>query len=481
MLFNSPAFLFGFLPVCLAVFIALKKANAGKAALVFLALASLFFYAWWDFRFLGLLLTSIGFNFCMGIQLRKYERNKLLLILGIAANLVCLGFFKYFNFFIDNLNLLLAHDLTFTRIILPLGISFFTFQQIAYLVDTWKGKAQAPTLLEYTAYITFFPHLIAGPIVHHATVIPQFRALPAAHYDWHKTAIGLTLFAIGLFKKVMLADSLSVHATPIFNAAHSGEAISLLAGWIAALAYTLQLYFDFSAYSDMAIGLGLMFGIRLPDNFFSPYKAGNIIDFWRRWHITLSNFLRNYLYIPLGGNRAGKLRRYANLIITMLLGGLWHGANWTFVLWGGLHGLYLVINHGWHRIVPDGFSAIKAYQFCAWALTFLAVITAWVLFRSESVEAAMAIYQGMLGWHGLGATTIINDALAAIIIGLIIALCAPNGLQIIKAAEERIPINWYSWQLSTRWVAFTAILLATSLYFILYTINRISEFIYFQF
>ncbi|MGB4107322.1 MAG: MBOAT family protein [Alphaproteobacteria bacterium] len=480
MLFNSLEFLFLFLPVTLGAFLILKRLGFGRAALIFIALTSLFFYAWWDPRYLALLLASILFNFFIGGKLLAPSPPRALLVFGVGVNLAALGVFKYFNFLVGNINLLLAQDIVAPTIILPLGISFFTFQQIAYLVDAYNGKAQRPSFLEYITYISFFPHLIAGPIVHHATVIPQFRALPAKPYDWRGTAIGLTLFSMGLFKKVLLADTLAAHGSPVFDAALNGTAITFADGWMGALAYTLQLYFDFSGYSDMAIGLGLMFGIRLPDNFFSPHKATNIIDFWRRWHITLSAFLRNYLYIPLGGNRRGETRRYTNLMITMLLGGLWHGANWTFVLWGGLHGLYLVINNVWRHAFPGLLAQNRAGKILSWFITFLAVVVAWVIFRCENVTAAANMLGGMAGLNGAGAWKD-GDAAEIIAIGLAIALLMPNAMQIIAFAESGGEKKWYSWVPDKKWLAATIFLLGVALYYAVYTMNRISEFIYFQF
>ncbi|MDH3703601.1 MAG: MBOAT family protein [Alphaproteobacteria bacterium] len=457
--------------------------------MAFIGLASLFFYAWWDIRFLALLLGSVVFNYFIGRRLAESASHRPLLILGIAGNLVCLGWFKYFNFFVGNLNLLLPTEITAQTIILPLGISFFTFQQIAYLVDAHKGETQESNFIEYMVFVTFFPQLIAGPIVHHKTMMPQFHDHPVRDYDWAKACMGLSLFAIGLFKKVMLADELARYGSPVFAAALAGNEISLLEGWAGSLSYTLQLYFDFSGYSDMAIGLGLLFGVRIPANFFSPYKATSVIEFWQRWHMTLSAFLKDYLYIPLGGNRAGRPRRYLNLMITMLLGGLWHGANWTFVVWGGLHGVYLIINHAWRKVFPDLLNATPFGRMVGWTITMLAIVVAWVLFRCESVPAAVEILAGMAGLNGMvlpdenGAIGALKSIKAFYLIlgGMFIVLFAPNSLQIIAAAERTAERKWYSWSLSRRWLASTTALLSTTLYLIVYHINRISEFIYFQF
>jgi D-alanyl-lipoteichoic acid acyltransferase DltB (MBOAT superfamily) len=472
-----------FLPICLLIFILLKNFGYGRHAIVFLGLASLFFYGWWDIRFLGLLFGSVVLNFTLGLFLTRKNGNKPILLLGIAGNLLCLGVFKYFDFFIDNINALLTNDLSVPSFILPLGISFFTFQQIAYLVDAYKGKAQEHRFTDYLLFVTFFPQLIAGPIVHHKEMMPQFKAHAPEPYNWAMGAMGLTVFACGLFKKVVLADELSVHGSPIFQAANIGEVISFTEAWVAALSYTFQLYFDFSGYSDMAIGLGLLFGIKLPKNFQSPYKATSIIDFWKRWHITLSVFLKDYLYVPLGGNRKGKARRYINIMITMVLGGLWHGAGWTFVLWGMLHGFYIVLNHIWRYVFP----AWRNYKglgvkLLGGVVTMLAVIIGWVFFRSESVSAAVSILQGMAGLSGISSdSSSLSDAYGIIIISVLIAFTLPNNAQIMDFAKTKINMKWYSWKLNKSWLMVTIVLLFMPLYLIVYKMNRVSEFIYFQF
>ena len=482
MLFNSIEFLFFFLPATLAGFLLLKRFGYGRAAMGFIALASLFFYGWWDIRYLALLLGSVVFNFLIGKQLITKGAHKPLLVLGIAGNLLCLGVFKYFNFFIDNLNVILAGDIHVATIILPLGISFFTFQQIAYLVDAHRGEAQENDFLEYLVFVTFFPQLIAGPIVHHKTMMPQFHDHPVKEYDWTKASIGLSIFAIGLFKKVMLADEFASYASPIFNAADAGSAVSFAEGWAASLSYTLQLYFDFSGYSDMAIGLGLLFGVKLPANFLSPYKATNIIDFWRTWHITLSRFLKDYLYIPLGGNRKGKARRYINLMITMLLGGLWHGAAWTFVIWGGLHGFYLIVNHAFRRLFPGRKQPSSARRLFGWITTMLAVVIAWVLFRATTLDGAFGILSAMGGFSEAQSSILSSaDVFYLITLGFIIVKFLPNSLELMKLAGKGDKTVWYSWALNKKWIGFTAALLLVSLYTIVYNSNRISEFIYFQF
>jgi len=415
MLFNSYGFIFLFLPVVLLVFFWLARIRHSYAA-AWLALASLFFYGYWNPAYVGLLLGSIIFNYAFGMWIAQVKNqasgaskqgsvsSKLLFVLAIAANLLLLGYYKYANFFISGVNTLAGTHFSIGDIILPLGISFFTFTQIAFLVDTYQGKVKEYNFVHYLLFVTYFPHLIAGPVLHHKDMMPQFAHSSTYHINWNYVATGLLLFTLGLCKKVLWADSLAPFATAIFDGAQHGMTTGTLPtiyeAWSGALAYTLQIYFDFSGYTDMALGIALMFNIRLPINFNSPYKSTSIIEFWRRWHITLSTFLRDYLYIPLGGNRHGKLRRYINLLATMLLGGLWHGAGWTFVLWGALHGGYLVINHLWREMVaerflrwiPDWLGALTGG-----ALTFIAVVGAWVVFRSDNMEQAMVILKAMFG------------------------------------------------------------------------------------
>ncbi len=408
MLFSSPEFIYLFLPIVLIGFFWLARWSHRIAATWLLA-TSLFFYGWWNPAYLGLLIGSICFNYGMGLVLARESgrpeasRRRILLAAGVCANLVLLGYFKYANFFLDSANSALGTEWHAGEIILPLGISFFTFTQIAFLVDAWRGLAREFNFIHYGLFVTYFPHLIAGPVLHHKEMMPQFGLRETYRLNWENLSIGLTIFAIGLFKKVVLADGVAPYASPVFDAAGSGAELTFLEAWAGVLAYTLQLYFDFSGYSDMAIGASRMFGVRLPLNFNSPYQALNIIDFWRRWHMTLSRFLRDYLYFSLGGNRHGKARRYANLMTTMLLGGLWHGAGWTFVIWGGLHGLYLVVNHAWSSLrVTLGLPGGRWWtRLLAWTTTFLAVVIAWVFFRADSVDAALSLLVSMAGGHGV--------------------------------------------------------------------------------
>ena len=350
MLFNSYLFIFLFLPVALAGYFALGRVG-NLAPVVWLALASLVFYSVGNWQYVPLLVASIAFNYLIGYlliarQLRPSSRFAVLTA-GVAGDLLVLGIFKYAGFLAVNFNAMFSTGFV-VNILLPVGISFYTFTQIAFLVDAYRGKVARYALPHYALFVTYFPHLIAGPILHHKDMIPQFERKETKRPDPHLILCGLIIFAIGLFKKTCLADSIQ----PLVSLAFGPSAPSFDQAWIGALAYTFQLYFDFSGYSDMAIGISLMFGIFLPLNFNSPYKATSIIDFWRRWHMTLSQFLRDYLYISLGGNRRGRVLRYVNLMITMLLGGLWHGAAWTFVAWGALHGVYLCINHAWNNYGP---------------------------------------------------------------------------------------------------------------------------------
>lgn len=333
MLFNSYEFILGFLPVTICGYFSLNKYSSiwGQYWLV---LSSLFFYGYWNPAYLGLIGFSICANFCFGKYLIHKKHSKCSLWLGIVFNLILLGYYKYTDFFISNINQLFGLQYAMQNIVLPLGISFFTFTQIAYLVETYKGKVDNHHFASYVLFVTYFPHLLAGPIIHYENVMPQFLDTRLKNINWENMSRGMFLFSLGLFKKVIIADGLAVWADAGYMAIDKMD-LNMIAAWGTALAYTFQLYYDFSGYTDMAIGVSMMLNIKLPINFNSPYKAASIIEFWRRWHITLSLFLRDYLYIPLGGNRKGLFRKCINIIVTMLLGGLWHGANWTFVLWGG--------------------------------------------------------------------------------------------------------------------------------------------------
>ncbi|MDD2877405.1 MAG: MBOAT family protein [Acidiphilium sp.] len=404
MLFNSSVFVVGFLPAFLASFALAGWRFGPRAALVVLLIASLVFYAWWTPVFLPLLVGSIVGNYALVHLMRRSRHRRPWLIAGLAANLGLLGWFKYAGLFAATGAGLLGFPPPDLGIVLPLGISFFTFQQIMFLVDSFRDETPACGFLDYACFVGFFAHLIAGPIVRPREIIPQF-----AHHDGqvhHDDLIaGIEIFLLGLAKKIVLADSLARFADPGFRVAAAGHQLSLVEAWVALLAYGAQIYFDFSGYSDMAIGLARMIGVRFPLNFRSPYQARDIGDFWRRWNITLSGFLRDYLYIPLGGNRHGEARRNANLMITMLLGGLWHGAAWSFLAWGGLHGLYLIIHQQWRRFGG------KMPACLAQAITLLAVLLAWVPFRAESLHGSWIMLRGLTGAGGVLLPDLIVKAL----------------------------------------------------------------------
>jgi D-alanyl-lipoteichoic acid acyltransferase DltB (MBOAT superfamily) len=419
------------------------------------------------------------------------------MILGVAANLAALGWFKYANFLLDSVNGLSDTGLRLAAITLPVGISFFTFQQVAYLVDAWRGETREYDLVGYSLFVTFFPQLIAGPIVHHREMLPQFMRKGEGLLRSRDLAVGLTVLAAGLFKKVVLADRAALFATPVFQAADAGVAPSFGDAWIGALAYSMQLYFDFSGYSDMAIGLGRIFGIRLPLNFHSPYKATSVVDFWRRWHMTLSRFLRDYLYIPLGGSRKGPVRRYVNLLATMGLGGLWHGAGWNFALWGLLHGLFLCANHAWAalaaRLGLDPERAGRPRRMAACAATFLAVTAAWVFFRATTFGGAGRVLSAMAGRHGFEACEIVGGVPGARFVAglLLVVWLLPNtqqwmgrwrpgyehGRGIRHWAREDRPFWDVRWAPVAGWAVATAVLAAWAVAMM----ARATEFIYYQF
>jgi len=405
MLFNSYIFIFGFLPVVLLGFFWLARFSHTYAA-GWLALASLFFYGYWNPAYVGLLLLSITCNYSFGTWIAKAgarskeqgSRKKHLLIVAIVANISLLAYYKYANFFVSNLSPLLGTDWNLANIILPLGISFFTFTQIAFLVDTYRGEVKEYNFVHYVLFVTYFPHLIAGPILHHKEMMPQFARHATYRINWEHVATGMMLFTLGLCKKTLWADPIAVYSDGIFSGIAFGATPTIYEAWAGALAYTLQIYFDFSGYTDMALGIALMFGIRLPINFDSPYKSTSIIEFWRRWHMTLSRFLRDYLYFPLGGNRKGKTRRHINLMATMLLGGLWHGAGWTFIVWGALHGAYLGINHLWKALLPGKrWLPVWLGNLAGGLLTFVAVMVAWVVFRAPNMTDATVMLKAMFG------------------------------------------------------------------------------------
>jgi len=438
MLFNSYEFIFFFLPVALIGYFWLSKKRLTTASKAWLVFASLFFYSWWNVIYLPLILISILFNFTIGSTISKIifssikssntfdslslngkptdlvKRSKTvisqktLLTFGIVCNLSLLGYFKYMDFFISNANILLGSHIDLLHIVLPLGISFFTFTQIAYLVDAYRGEVKEMDYLNYTLFVTFFPHLLAGPILHHKEMMPQFDNIRNKVLNYKNLSLGLFLFSIGLFKKVVIADTFAPWANTGFE---TTSALTLFEAWATSISYTFQLYFDFSGYTDMALGSALMFNIRLPFNFNSPYKALSIQDFWRRWHMTLSRFLRDYIYIPLGGNRLGEFRTYTNLFTVFLIGGLWHGASWMFVIWGAMHGLAIVIHRAWSESIKPKIKATigkskdelfgKWATVLAWLITFNFINLTWVFFRAKDMDKAMNVISGMIGENGV--------------------------------------------------------------------------------
>ncbi len=491
MLFSSYIFLFAFLPITLGGFCLLARFLGPKPAKAWLTLASLVFYGWWNPIYVILILVSMFFNYWIGRRIgvarRAGGRAGLWLFWGVAIDLLLLGYYKYANFFVHNVNGLLGTDWMIGRIILPLGISFFTFTQIAYLVDARRGVVCEYDLMDFLLFITFFPHLIAGPIIHHSEMMPQFAEPKTYRFDWNNLAVGLGLFALGLFKKVVIADSLSGHVAKVFDAAAAGTAMGAHDAWAGALSYTFQIYFDFSGYSDMAIALARMFGIILPLNFNSPYKAVNISDFWRRWHITLSRFLRDYLYIPLGGNRHGQVRRYLNLIITMLLGGLWHGAAWTFVLWGAVHGVGLAVNHLWRAVWGERGSRLPGGSgvWVGRGITFFLVVLGWVLFRATSFPAAWHLFEAMFGFGSpvAGAPFLLKTKTWVWLAGLLAACwLLPNTAEMMAEQQPyqgivkpRYP--WLGWTMRPAWAWACGLLLGASIL----SLSRAGEFLYYNF
>jgi len=471
MLFNSLEFLFLFLPITFMVYFILNKHKLTELAKGWLVIMSLYFYAYWKLDYLPIILTSMIFNYSIGSTLvQKIKLNinrKAILILGIVGNILLLGYYKYFDFLIDNINHLFHQDFNFMNIMLPLGISFFTFQQISFLVDSYKYETKEYDFLTYALFVTFFPQLIAGPIVHHKEMMPQFANLRNRIINHKNISIGLFLLAIGLFKKIMIADTFSEFAKPMFDTITT---LTCFEAWCASISYTFQIYFDFSGYCDMAMGIGYLFNIVLPQNFNSPYKANSIQDFWRRWHMTLSRFLRDYIYIPLGGNRNGSIITYRNLFLTFLIGGIWHGANWTFVVWGALHGLALCIHRLWKNL------NIKMPHALAIFITFFFVNITWVYFRATSIEKANCIIKSMFGLNGFEPIIInklrfsfengsIKLSLLALI-GTIILLFIPNSVEFSKKFKP-----------NSIFFTVTLVLMLVSIL----SINKVSEFLYFQF
>lgn len=492
MVFSSLEFIFVFLPIAYAVLALLRKFATPRLSIIWLIAASLVFYGYWNPYYVGLIVASIIVNFAFGYLVDPnretgHRTRKWYLIAILGLNLALLAYFKYLVFFADTARTLHIANVNVGKIVLPIGISFFTFQQISYQVDRFKGLVANKSFLNYALFVVFFPQLIAGPIVHHKEMLDQFDEGRGISVSPQNLSYGLSYFFIGLAKKTLIADPLAVHANTIFSASEQGVHISSFDAWMGALTYTGQIYFDFAGYSAMAIGLGMMIGIRLPINFNSPYKSLSIQEFWRRWHITLSRFLRDYLYIPLGGNRKGESRRLVNLMLTMLIGGLWHGAAWTFVVWGGLHGLYLVVNRAFDVLAKKWMPAVITwlpFRIFAWALTFLSVVAAWVFFRATSFDSAFTILKAMSPRTGEELTTMLNlgwSDWSLFLVAAFFAFVAPNAAQFMNydAPNEKVETSsfWPRWKPK---IVYALILGLIGFLAILAT-QKNNEFIYFQF
>lgn len=502
MLFNSPLFIFIFLPLALIFFKLASYYGGKKIGILSIVFSSLVFYSYYNIKYLFLIIFSISFNYLLSLELanRNNKSKKNLLIIGITINLLIIIFFKYANFLFENFSS--VYSIFFEKIffdlkiVLPLAISFFTFQQIGYLIDVYKGAKPERSIINYSWFILFFPQLIAGPIVQHKEVLPQIKNRNSLRISYKGFGLGSSLFFVGLFKKLVIADQMALYSTPIFIKADSGELINFGEAWVGALCYSFQIYFDFSGYSDMALGIALLFGVSLPINFLSPYKAGSIIDFWKRWHITLSRFLKNYLYIPLGGNKTTRLRNFQNITLVMLLGGLWHGASWNFVIWGGVHGLLIVINHIWRKIVNIKKRSIS-YSFFCMVLTFTSVTICWVFFRAESLEGAISIifsmFQPELNNQGIISfflKTFGHHKEALIMCSILILWCwfLPNTFKIFikrkrilpkveKVLFDKLKFFDLSFRFNIPWAIFNAVIIVLCISYL----NRVSEFIYFNF
>jgi len=467
MLFSSHIFIFVFLPIAFMGYHLINKFHFTIASKVWLIFASLFFYAWWNISYLPLIILSMIVNYKFSTSMMKIEKvslKKLLLYLSLLFNLGLLSYFKYMDFFIENLNLTFDSDVSLLHLALPLGISFYTLQQITYAVDSYKGLIKKENFLNYAIFVTFFPQLIAGPIVHHKEMMPQFYAIKNKVLNLHNIAAGFFIFSIGLFKKIMIADYFAVIATKGFD---YSEILTFAAAWTTSLAYTFQLYFDFSGYTDMAIGLALLFNIKLPINFNSPYKATNIQDFWRRWHMTLSRFLKDYVYIPLGGNRQGSFRTYNNLFATFLLAGIWHGAGWTFVFWGLLHGGSLIIHRFWSNL------GLTMPRVLGWFITFNFINLAWVFFRAREWDDALKVLKGMSGLADENILSILTSlqglnikTTLALFAGFVVVLMFKNSMQQLEV-----------FKFNYKTICFTSMLFVVSVL----SMDKITEFIYFNF
>lgn len=469
MLFSSYEFLFCFLPITIIGYYLILNAKKVNMARGWLVIASLFFYGWFNIKYLPIIIVSILINFAIGKGIKKEDKyKKIYFIIGAIFNVGLLCYFKYYDFFVENINVLFKTNWTLKHLLLPLGISFFSFQQLSYLIDVYKGETKDYSLLNFSLFVTFFPQLIAGPIVLHSEIMPQFDDKEKQRLNWDNIASGIFMFSIGFFKKLVIADSFAVWATNGFD---STASLTFYQGWFVSLAYTMQIYFDFSGYSDMAVGIGKIFNIDLPANFLSPYKSTSISEFWRRWHITLGRALSTYVYKPLGGNRKGRVKTYINLLLTFLVSGLWHGAAWTFVFWGLLHGIASVID----RLFRDNNWKINKYV--SWFLTFMFVNCAWVFFRAATFERAFEILKAMFsipsggafnmaGIITNGSIIIIGLVYILLVISLVVTLSFKNTYELAETFDYTT-IN----------TVYVVILMMIGISFM----PRISPFIYFNF
>lgn len=469
MLFSSYEFLFCFLPITIIGYYLILNAKKVNMARGWLVIASLFFYGWFNIKYLPIIIVSILINFAIGKGIKKEDKyKKIYFIIGATFNVGLLCYFKYYDFFVENINVLFKTNWTLKHLLLPLGISFFSFQQLSYLIDVYKGETKDYSLLNFSLFVTFFPQLIAGPIVLHSEIMPQFDDKEKQRLNWDNIASGIFMFSIGFFKKLVIADSFAVWATNGFD---STASLTFYQGWFVSLAYTMQIYFDFSGYSDMAVGIGKIFNIDLPANFLSPYKSTSISEFWRRWHITLGRALSTYVYKPLGGNRKGRVKTYINLLLTFLVSGLWHGAAWTFVFWGLLHGIASVID----RLFRD--NNWKINKSVSWFLTFMFVNCAWVFFRAATFERAFEILKAMFsipsggafnmaGIITNGSIIIIGLVYILLVISLVVTLSFKNTYELAETFDYTT-IN----------TVYVVILMMIGISFM----PRISPFIYFNF
>ena len=479
MLFNSYVFILAFLPIVFSLYFLLTKLNTFSLAKIWLVLSSLFFYSWWNIKYLPLILGSIIVNYAISFAMQQYvQKKRLLLIFGLLFNVGLLGYYKYADFFIKNINYISHAHISLLHLVLPLGISFFTLQQVAFLVDSYQGLVKERHFLDYTLFVSFFPQLIAGPIVHHKGVMPQFADTKNKKIDTNNIAKGLFLFSVGLFKKVMIADYLATYVKLGFDKL---DHLTFIDAWQSSLAYTFQLYFDFSAYSDMAIGAALLFNIKLPQNFNSPLKATGMIDYWKRWHITLTNFITSYIYTPIVRSFKPLTFHKAMFatIIVFLISGLWHGAGWTFVFWGFLHGMGVVVNHYWQK-----YSSFRMYKLLAWFVTFNFVNFGNVFFRAKDFSDANKVLKGMLDFHSFSLPDSLQELLATM--HLDFTFKASNHIDafymLLFAAILAFGFKNASHQIANFKPSYKNLVLASLIFVIsLLSMDKVSEFIYFNF